>query len=106
MLFLDTYHPTLTDNLTPAEFASSLGLSDLLLTRKEFDTLIMNFVQKWEARSYFDIPENITNVIFNITDGHPGLCRFILRWLRDHFCEATRTTSTVKILRSFASSNL
>ena len=32
VLFLGTYHPTLTNNPIPAKFASSLGLSDLLLT--------------------------------------------------------------------------
>ena len=100
------YHPTLADNPTPVEFAYSLGLSDLLLTRKEVDTLVMNFVQKYDARSYFDIPEDVISAIFNITNGHPGLCRFILRWLRDHFREGTRTTPTEEILRFLASSSL
>jgi hypothetical protein len=55
----------------------------------------MNFVQQC---NYFNIPDKVVEAIFNITNGHPGLCRFILRWLRDHAREGTRTMSTTEIL--------
>ena len=91
ILFLGTYHPTLAENPTPIEFTNTLGLNDLLLTRNEFNVLVANIVQQYDDLSYFSIPDEVRNTIFNITNGHPGLCRFIMRWLRDHFREGTKT---------------
>ncbi|CAB4396724.1 unnamed protein product [Rhizophagus irregularis] len=101
-----TYHPTLADNPTPIQITNTLGLNELLLTRNEFNLLVANIVQKYNDRSYFNIPNDVRDTIFNITNGHPGLCRFIMNWLHDHFREGTKSTSTAEILRSLASSSL
>ncbi|PKK56868.1 hypothetical protein RhiirC2_871514 [Rhizophagus irregularis] len=106
ILFLGTYHPTLADNPTPIQITNTLGLNELLLTRNEFNLLVANIVQKYNDRSYFNIPNDVRDTIFNITNGHPGLCRFIMNWLHDHFREGTKSTSTAEILRSLASSSL
>src|SRR5436305_4035762 len=89
ILFLGTYHPILSDEVTPVEFRCALGLNALLLIQYEFNLLVANFVQKYSARSHFDIPEDVKTAIFNVTGGHPGLCRFILSILRTHFREGT-----------------
>ncbi|CAG8586734.1 14652_t:CDS:2, partial [Cetraspora pellucida] len=107
MLLLGTYHPTLDPQMTPVEFHHALGLNVLLLKWEEFQHLVKNYIQLHitQGSPLFKIPEEVQKAVFNLTGGHPGLCRFILRTLRSHFREYEKEI-TVKMLRFLASTNL
>ncbi|CAG8503550.1 13147_t:CDS:2 [Funneliformis caledonium] len=92
--------------VTPIEIIHTLGLDALLLTKYEFNVLVANFIQRYSSRSYFNIPEGVKNLIFNLTGGHPGLCRFILTLLRIKFREGIQNKSSAVILQYLASPQL
>ncbi|RHZ47778.1 hypothetical protein Glove_567g21 [Diversispora epigaea] len=108
MFLLGTYHPTLSDQLTLIPFSKTLSLNHLLLKQKEFQQLVSNYVQLHFAQGspLFNVPDDVQNAIFNLTGGHPGLCRFILQQLRIHYRESSVTVKTVDMLRYLASSHL
>ncbi|CAG8554230.1 3495_t:CDS:1 [Acaulospora colombiana] len=107
ILLLGTYDPTLAYEATPLKFSDNdtLSLKILLLTRREFKSLVDKYVQIRVLRgsSMFNIPEAIEDAIFRLTNGHPGLCRFILDSLHTRFKDGA---STVEMMRYIASPSL
>ncbi|CAG8774817.1 9208_t:CDS:2, partial [Cetraspora pellucida] len=104
IVLLGTYHPTLDPQMTPVDL-HTLGLNALLLTWEEVHQLIIIYIQRHATLGSpnFNIPEPVQKAIFNLTGGHPGLCRFILTALRNQFRENGKT---VEMLRYLASSYL
>ncbi|KAF0413854.1 crinkler family protein [Gigaspora margarita] len=107
ILLLGMYDPTLANEAIPVKFNDNdtLSLKTLLLTKKEFKFLVENYVQirVFGGSSMFNIPEAIADAIFCLTNGHPGLCRFILDSLHTRYKNGALT---VEMLRYLASSNL
>ncbi|CAG8471478.1 20193_t:CDS:2 [Racocetra fulgida] len=105
IILLGTYHPTLDPQVTPMEIHNTLGLNALLLTWDEVQQLITNYIQRHATLGSpnFNIPEPVQKAIFNLTGGHPGLCRFILTALRNQFRE---NGNAMEMLRFLASSSL
>ncbi|CAG8505027.1 10504_t:CDS:2 [Acaulospora colombiana] len=105
IILLGTYHPTLDPQVTPVQIRHTLGLNALLLTWEEVRQLIINYIQRHATLGSpsFTIPEPVRKAIFNLTGGHPGLCRFVLTALRNQFRENGKT---VEMLRYLASSQL
>ncbi|CAG8487133.1 7446_t:CDS:2 [Paraglomus occultum] len=74
---------------TPITFPQSLGLDDLRLPRREFDTLVENFINI-RYKPGFTIPDSTRDAVFKITGGHAGLVRETLRLLRDRSGDGCR----------------
>jgi len=87
LFFLGAYHPKLGDQLTPVQFIHTLGINWLYLTNGEYQRLAGVFIQTYNLKGspLFEIPEDVRNSVFNITGGHPGLCRHILKQLLIHY---------------------
>lgn len=82
MLFLAVYDPSTVSEVTPVQFQHSLGLDALCLTKDEFNQLTVAFIKLQHqglGSEVFTIPVPVSNAIFNLTRGHVGLCRTILR---------------------------
>ncbi|RIB30187.1 hypothetical protein C2G38_2136492 [Gigaspora rosea] len=107
ILLLGTYDLTLVNDVTPVKFNDNdtLSLKALLLTKEEFKLLVENYVQIriLGGSLMFNIPEAIADAIFCLTNGHPGLCRFILDSLHARYKNGALT---VEMLRYLASPNL
>jgi hypothetical protein len=105
VFLIGSYRPTLDLITTPIEFKAVFGLKNLLLTKSEFQQFIKKYVELHNriGNHGFDIPEAVQNVIFNLTGGYPGLCRFILNTLRNHFRD---NVNIVEMLRFLASETL
>src|SRR4051794_40597530 len=48
----------------------------------------------------FNIPKVVMNAIFNLTGGHPGLCRFVLNLLHTHYKQGAEETVMLRYLAS------
>ncbi|CAG8453586.1 2276_t:CDS:2 [Funneliformis caledonium] len=73
ILFFSTYHPILSDQLTPVQFKYAFSLNNLFLNREELQQLAANYVQHHIILGslLFNITEDIQEAIFNFTGGHP-----------------------------------
>src|SRR5438094_2332233 len=100
ILCLGVYDPVYSDLLTPVHVNHTLGLNHLLLEEKEFQELILKYIKLHDplGSPRFNIPEDVRKAIYNLTGGHPGLCRFILSQLRIHYRDFTGDNITVKML--------
>ncbi|CAG8566911.1 9009_t:CDS:2 [Ambispora leptoticha] len=108
LVLLGTYHPTLDPQMTPVEIHHTLGLNDLLLGWEEVRRLTENYVQLHATKGsdLFKVPEIIQRAIFDLTGGHPGLCRLILSTFRNRFRNFDEDTTVMNMLQYLASSEL
>ncbi|CAB5352392.1 unnamed protein product [Rhizophagus irregularis] len=67
---------------TPICFNATLGLSDLLLPKNEYEDLVDRWVKTETRDGPVNFSEKIKTSVFNITQGHIYLVRHILRALQ------------------------
>ncbi|GBC49492.1 uncharacterized protein OCT59_015739 [Rhizophagus irregularis] len=102
IVLLGVYHPNVETISIPLDLQYTLSLSVLLLTWEEFSQLVTKFIQRHVTLGSmnFIIPDPVQRALYNLTAGHVGLCRFVLRVLRDQFCENGKTVEMLQYLAS------
>ncbi|CAB4476615.1 unnamed protein product [Rhizophagus irregularis] len=102
IVLLGVYHPNVETISTPLDLHYTLSLSVLLLTWEEFSQLVTKFIQRHVTLGSmnFIIPDPVRRALYNLTAGHVGLCRFVLRVLRDQFRENGKTVEMLQYLAS------
>eukprot|EP01132_Coremiostelium_polycephalum_P011619 gene11619-14227_t len=103
ILFMATYGDIEMQSFTPVPFQSQncLGMQDILLTRQEYDEILLNFNTDMVLNSIskFSIEEDIANFLYKITRGHVGLIRLALNIIENEF--VTRTEIRQSDLKQF-----
>ncbi|PKC55118.1 hypothetical protein RhiirA1_446908 [Rhizophagus irregularis] len=102
IVLLGVYHPNVEPISTPLDLHCTLSLNVLLLTWEEFSQLVTKFIQRHVTLGSmnFIIPDPVRRALYNVTAGHVGLCRFVLRVLRDQFRENGKTVEMLQYLAS------